>query len=76
MPTSGPFERFFSTFEINNADNFNVDLYVDGSVDFAPNLLNWMKKIRNKERYKYLRFDVTIGHLEKVNETGISFDVQ
>ncbi len=53
-----------------------MDLYVDGSVDFAPNLLNWMKKIRNKERYKYRRFDVTIGHLEKVNETGISFDVQ
>lgn len=50
-----------------------MDLYIDGSVDFAPNLLNWMKKIRNKERYKYLRFDFTIGHLEKVNETGIYF---
>ncbi len=64
------FEEFFEKFEIQNLDEFDVDLHIDGSVDFTPRPLNWIKNVLIKERRKYLRPDVTIGHLEKVIETG------
>ena len=63
------FEEFFKEFEIQNLDEFDVDLHIDGSVDFAPRPLNWIKNILVKERRKYLRPDVTMGHLEIVIET-------
>ena len=64
------FEKFFEEFRIQNLDEFDVDLHIDGSVDFAPRLLNWIKNILVKERRKYLKPDVTMGHLEAVIETG------
>ena len=68
------FETFFTEFEIKNTENFDLDLHIDGSVDFAPRPLNWLKNVLNKERRKYLRPDVTLGHLEKVVETGSWFN--
>lgn len=68
------FERFFSEFEIKNIESFDVDLHIDGSVDFAPRPLNWLKNILNKDRRKYLRPDVTLGHLDKVVEKGSWFN--
>ncbi len=64
------FEEFFEKFEIQNLDEFDIDLHIDGSVDFAPRPLNWIKNILIKERRKYLKPDVTMGHLEKVIEAG------
>lgn len=60
------FEEFFEKFEIENLDKFDVDLHIDGSVDFAPRPFNWLKNMLIKERRKYLRPDVTVGHLNKV----------
>lgn len=60
------FEEFFEKFEIQNLDEFDVDLHIDGSVDFTPRPLNWIKNVLIKERRKYLSPDVTMGHLEKV----------
>lgn len=68
------FEKFFSHFEIKNIENFDVELNIDGSIDFAPRLLNWLKNVLHKERYKNLRPDVTLGHLDKVVETGSWFN--
>lgn len=64
------FEEFFEKFKIINLDEFDVDLHIDGSVDFAPRPLNWIKNVLIKERRKYLTPDVTMGHLEKVINTG------
>ncbi|MFN8152729.1 MAG: DUF1493 family protein [Bacteroidia bacterium] len=64
------FESFFSEFEIKDIESFDIDLHIDGSVDFAPRPLNWIKNVVNKERRKYLRPDVTLGHLDKVIEKG------
>lgn len=66
-------EDFFTEFEITHTEAFDVDLHVSGSVDFAPRPLNWLKNILYKERRKFLSPDVTIGHLEKVLETGSWF---
>ncbi|HNE98503.1 MAG TPA: hypothetical protein PLO42_21155 [Cyclobacteriaceae bacterium] len=63
-------ESFFSEFEIKDIESFDIDLHIDGSVDFAPRPLNWIKNVVNKERRKYLRPDVTLGHLDKVIEKG------
>lgn len=68
------FESFFSEFKIRNIENFDLDLHIDGSVDFALRPLNWLKNILDKERHKYLKPDVTLGHLEKVIETGSWFN--
>lgn len=68
------FESFFAEFEIKNIEIFDFDSHIDGSVDFAPRPLNWLKSVLNKERRKYLRPDVTLGHLEKVIETGCWFN--
>lgn len=62
------FDEFFDKFEIQNTDEFDVDLYIDGSVDFALEPIKWIKNIFIKERKIYLRPDVTMGHLEKVIE--------
>ncbi len=67
-------DSFFSEFEIKNTESFDVDLYVDRTVDFAPRPLNWLKNILNKDRRKYLRPDVTLGHLDKVVEKGSWFN--
>ena len=66
----GFFEAFFKTFEIRNLDEFDAELYIDGSVDFAPRPINWIKNVLIKERRKYLKPDVTLGHLNKVVEFG------
>jgi hypothetical protein len=68
------FEKFFSQFEIKNIENFDVELNIDGSIDFDPRPLNWLKNVLHKERHKYLRPDVTLGHLDKVVETGSWFN--
>lgn len=60
------FEEFFAQFEIQDLDEFDVDLHIDGSVDFAPRPINWLKNMLSKERRKYLTPDVTMGRLEKV----------
>ncbi|MFM6952704.1 MAG: hypothetical protein ACKOXR_06170 [Bacteroidota bacterium] len=68
------FENFFAEFKIKNTENFDLDLQINGSVDFAPRPLNFLKKLFNMERFKYLRPDVTLGYLEKVVETGSWFN--
>lgn len=62
------FEKFFAEFEIKNAENFDLDLHIDGSVDFAIRPLSWLKNALNKESSTCLRQDVTLGHLERVFE--------
>ena len=34
------FEKFFAEFKIKSTENFDLDLHIDGSVDFAPRPLN------------------------------------
>ncbi len=68
------FESFFAKFEIKDIDSFDFDLHIDGSVDFTPRPLNWIKNLVKKERRKYLRPDVTLGHLDKVVEKGSWFN--
>jgi hypothetical protein len=68
------FETFFTEFKIKNTEIFDLNLHIDGSVDFTPRPLNWLKNVLIKERRKYLRPDVTLGHLEKVVETGSWFN--
>lgn len=63
-------EEFFNVFKIKNLDDFDVNLHIDGGSDFAPRPLNWIKNLMNKERRKYLKPDVTMGHVEKVVEAG------
>ncbi len=60
------FEEFFKKFNIKNLEEFDIDLHINGSVDFAPSPINWIKNTLIKERRKYLKPDVTIGHLERV----------
>jgi hypothetical protein len=67
------FESFFSEFDIKDIESFDADLHIDGSVDFSPRPLNWLKKIFDKDRQKYLKPDVTLGHLNKVVEKGSWF---
>lgn len=64
------FEDFFTTFKIENYEDFDSDLYINSSADFAPRPIQWLKNLFNKERRKYLSPDVTIGHLQKVIEKG------
>lgn len=64
------FEEFFEKFKIQKLDEFDVDLHIDGRVDFGSRPLNWIKNILIKERRKYLRPDVTMGHLDKVIKLG------
>jgi len=64
------FEKFFEEFNIQNTDDFDLHLHIDGSVDFTPRPLNWIKNIILKERRKYLRPDVNMGHLNKVVKSG------
>lgn len=68
------FEEFFENFQIKNIEGFDADLHIEGSVDFAPRPLHWIKNILIKERRKYLRPDVTMGHLDKVLESGKWFN--
>jgi hypothetical protein len=68
------FEEFFKTFKIDNYEDFDSDLHIDGGSDFAPKPIQWLKNIFIKERKKYLRPDVTIGHLQKVIESGKWFN--
>ena len=68
------FEEFFATFKIENIEDFDSNLHIDGGSDFAPQPMQWLKNIFNTERRKYLRPDVTIGHLQKVIENGKWFN--
>lgn len=67
-------EEFFTTFKIENYEDFDSDLHIDGGPDFAPRPIQWLKNVFIKERRKYLRPDVTIGHLQKVIEKGKWFN--
>ena len=68
------FEKFFSEFEIKDVSRFEADLHIDGSVDFALRPLNWFQNVLNKESQKYLKPDVTLGHLNEVVEKGSWFN--
>jgi len=68
------FEEFFTIFKIENTEDFDSNLHIDGGPDFAPRPKQWLKNIFNTERRKYLRPDVTIGHLQKVIENGKWFN--
>jgi len=70
LDSIGFFEEFFNEFEIEKLEEFDVNLHIDGGTDFAPQPLNWIKNLMMKKRRKYLRPDVTVGHLEKVIERG------
>lgn len=67
-------QEFFSEFKIENYDDFDFDLHIDGGPDFAPRPGNWLRSLFVKERRKYLRPDVSIGHLLKVIEKGKWFN--
>lgn len=62
------FEDFFKEFEIQKLEEFDADLHIVGDLVLRP--LTWIKNILIKDRRKYLRPDVTMGHLEKVIDTG------
>ena len=64
------FEDFFDEFKIKNLDDFDIDLYINGGPDFVSRPLNWIKNLMNKEQRKYLKPDITMGHLEKIIEVG------
>lgn len=64
------FNDFFLEFDIKNIEEFDADLHIDFSVDFVQRPLSRLKNLFNKNRWKYLRPDVTLGHLEKVIESG------
>ncbi|MFZ9955610.1 MAG: hypothetical protein ACO3E1_05750 [Flavobacteriales bacterium] len=68
------FEDFFIVFKIKNTEDFNADLHIDGGPDFAPQPMKWIKNLIIKKRRKYLKPDVTIGHLQKVIEKGRWFN--
>jgi len=68
------FEDFFTTFKIENLEDFDSDLHIEGGPDFAPRPIEWLKNVFIKKRRKYLRPDVTIGHLQKVIEKGEWFN--
>lgn len=68
------FEEFVEHFGIENMEEFDLDLHIDGGPDFVPRPINWIKNMLIKERRKYLRPDVTLGHLEKVIEAGAWFN--
>ena len=68
------FEDFFTTFNITNTDEFDSDLHIDGGPDFGPRPLSFIKNLLNRKRWKYLRPDVSIRHLEKVAEEGRWFN--
>ena len=68
------FDDFFDVFKIQNIENFDSDLHIDGSVDFSFSFKDKIKNILIKERRKYLTPDVTIGHLNKVIEKGKWFN--
>ena len=74
MDAIGFFEEFFKEFDINNPEEFDSDLYIDGSVDFVPRPLKWVANLIFKERRKYVSPDVTLGHLDKVIQKGKWFD--
>ncbi len=68
------FEDFFTTFRINNDEDFDFDLHIDGGPDIVPRPITWLKNVSMKSRRKYLRPDVTMGHLQKVIEKGKWFN--
>ena len=68
------FEDFFTTFNIDNQEDFDSDLHINGGPDFAPRPIQWLKNMFIKKRRKYLRPDVTVGHLQKVIEQGKWFN--
>ena len=64
------FEEFFEEFKIKNLEDFDFDLHIDTTADFAPQPFNWIKNIVLKNRRKYLKPDVSLGHLQRVIERG------
>ena len=55
------FEDFFEEFSIKNIEEFDAELHINFSPDFAPRPLYWLKNLINKERRKYLDPDVTLS---------------
>ena len=68
------FEEFFSAFNIKNAEDFDAELHIDGGPDFVNSPIKWLKNVFNMDRKKYLRPDVTLGHLQKVKDKGEWFN--
>ncbi|MBC7865384.1 MAG: hypothetical protein IAF38_20580 [Bacteroidia bacterium] len=68
------FEEFFAEFKIKNCEDFDFDMHIDRGPDFALQPIKWLKNIVVKSRRRYLRPDVSIGHLEKVQEKGEWFN--
>ena len=66
MDAIGFMQNFFTEFHISNPEDFDLDAHIDGGPDFVPRPINWFKNIVIKERRKYLKPDVTLGHLDKV----------
>lgn len=64
------FEDFFSTFKIENYEDFDSELHIDGGPDFVPRPIQWLKNLFIKKRRKYLRPDVSLGHLQNVINKG------
>lgn len=67
-------DDFFAEFGIKNHEDFDTDLHINGGPDFTPRPLNWLKNLLIKNRRKYLRPDVSLGHLESVIEKGEWFN--
>ncbi len=61
------FDDFFKEFHIQNREDFDIHLYIDGGQDFEPQPLNFIRNLFSK---RYNHPDVTLGHLEKVIEKG------
>jgi hypothetical protein len=64
------FNDFFTEFRIQNIEQFDEDLHIEFSPDYAPRPFYWLKNLLKKDRRKYLRPDVTVGHLDRVIELG------
>ncbi|HOZ86245.1 MAG TPA: hypothetical protein PL029_00745 [Bacteroidia bacterium] len=65
------FEAFFDEFQIKKQEDFDSALHIAGGPDIAPRPLNWLNNLLQPERRKYLRPDVSLGHLQKVVESGV-----
>lgn len=63
-------EGFFAAFEIDNYEDFDTELHIDGGPDFSPQPIEWIKKVFIKGRRRYLHPDITLGHLQKVKDKG------
>jgi hypothetical protein len=68
------FDAFFDEFKLSNVEAFDSELYIDCGPDFKSSFKDWLKNIFIKERRKYLRPDISLGHLQKVIEKGEWFD--